>query len=70
MGGKLIAIPVEIIHKTIVSRISFKNSYAIRLEFDVKKLFSKLKGITFLLKIKYIKKDKENKLIQNRAIRK
>ena len=52
MGGKLIAIPVDKRHKTIVSNNSFKKSYEIKLKFDIKRLLIKLKGIAFLLNIK------------------
>ena len=67
MGGKLIAIPVDKRHKTIVSNNSFKKSYEIKLKFDIKRLLIKLKGIAFLLNIKKTKKDKENKQKQNKA---
>tara|TARA_Y100000768_G_scaffold47582_1_gene31100 strand:+ start:247 stop:579 length:333 start_codon:yes stop_codon:yes gene_type:complete len=52
MGGKLIAIPVDKRHKTIVSNNSFKKSYEIKLKFDIKRLLIELKGIAFLLNIK------------------
>ena len=52
MGGKLIVIPVDKRHKKIVSNISFKKSYEIKLKFDIKRLLIELKGITFLLNIK------------------
>ena len=70
MGGKLIAIPEDKRHKTIVSNNCFKKSYEIKLKFDIKRLLIELKGIEFLLNIKLTKKDKENKLTQNKAITK
>ena len=55
MGGKLIAIPEDKRLNNIVSYNSFKKSYEIKLEFEVKRLLMLLKGIAFLLNMKYIK---------------
>ena len=70
-GGKLIAIPVDKRLKIIVSNISFKKSNKPKSELDLNRELMELKFSILLLKIKYRKYEKENKLVMKKiAIKK
>ena len=62
-GGKLIAIPVDKRPKIIVSNISFKKSNNPKSELDLNRELIKLKFSTLLLKTKWRKYEKENKIV-------
>ena len=65
-GGNLIAIPVDKRLKIIVCNISFKKSNNPKCELDLNRELTELKFSKLLLKIKYRKYEKENKIVMKK----
>ena len=66
-GGKLIAIPADKRLKIIVSNISFKKSNNPKSELDLNRELMELKFSKLVLKIKWRKYEKENKIVMKKT---